>query len=98
MYITIVKNYIEYIRNTYESDDEFTTNAFMMQELLRQALCVGFGLTSTGATTRVKEEALKCADSILAGFDVKHWTEEYKKGVLESCMHCISLTTEKAGK
>lgn len=98
MYINIVRGYIEYIHKTYGDNDEFTTNEFMMQELLRQALCVGFNLSSTGATKRVKEEAIKCADCILKDYNVKDWSEDYKKGVLESCMHCIALTTKKARK
>lgn len=95
MYLNIVKSYIEYLKRTYGDDSEFTTNAFMMQELLRQALCVGFGLPSTGATEKVRDESLKCADAILEGYDISEWSEEYKKGVLEACMHCIALTTEK---
>ena len=95
MYLNIVRNYIEYLKQTYGGNSEFTTNGFMMQELLRQALCVGFGLPSTGATEKVRVESLKCADAILEGFDISEWTEEYKKGVLEACMHCIALTAEK---
>ena len=96
MHIEIVGRYIQYLKSKFNEDDEFITDPFLMQELLRQTLCVGLGLPSTSATKRVNEEALNCAKELLSGFDIAHWSEGYKKGLLEACMHCIVMTTKVA--
>lgn len=95
MYITLVNKYFNYLNSNYEDDDEFRCKRYSMEELLRASLCYGLGLKSIGATERVEVESRKCANYIFEGVNTKKWNDNYKQGILEACVKCVSMACDK---
>lgn len=94
-YKGVVSNYFNFLRSNSISLDEFE-----ISELLRYSLCVSLGLETKGFNTFIEDFSkgyVKLLRKELKQKGVLNQTDEYKKGFLEACIHCIEFSRKKVG-
>lgn len=98
IYTNIVESYLTYLK----SDDYLRTtlSAYEVSELLRYSLCDYFNLESKGASIKI-ENLSECIKQVFRGIqnmdNLLNKSEDYRKGVLEACIHCLEMSRQKAG-
>lgn len=92
-YKEVVRVYLKYILKEYPSLSETA-----IAELLRHSVCISLNLESKGYDSFIEsitDDCVKVIKPIFKRFNVLLQSDEYKRGMLEACMHCIELSRKK---
>lgn len=90
----IVTTYFKTLRGS-----NFRLNCSEISELLRHSMCRLLGLSSNGCTYKIEKYSNTVVESlsdIIKKYNLDEMSDEYKKGLLEACVHCMELSRKKA--
>lgn len=95
VYKDIVDSYLSYV-----SEKKGNLSGYHIVELLRYSLCKYMGLETKGSSENVEKYSDECINHLKPVFN-KHSildkSVDYKKGILEACIHCIEMSRKRAG-
>lgn len=90
----IVTNYFTILRGS-----NFQLNCSEISELLRHSMCRLLGLSSNGYTCKIEKYSdivVESLSDVIKKYNLNEMTDEYKKGLLEACVHCMEMSRKKA--
>lgn len=89
----IVKAYFKCIK-----DSNLSLSCSDISELLRYTMCVLLDLDTKGYSRKIEETSKIIVNSlgdILNRYNVSEMTDDYKSGLLESCVHCMEMSRKQ---
>ena len=78
---------------------DFVLSASEISELLRHSMCKLLSLESKGASSKIENYSKFIVNSlcgILKSYNIDEMSDDYKKGLLEACVHCMEMSRKKA--
>ena len=94
IYTAITRLYLDSLVTVLDKDDleKFKNNSYLISEGYRNSLCLALGLDSEASTQVVKKyenEFKAILLPVCEKYKLRRLDAGKRKGVLESCVHCI---------
>ena len=89
----IVKEYFTYLKRL-----NCELNCSEISELLRHSMCRLLNLESNGYSKRISELSKGVCNALrplILEHKLTNYSDDYRKGILESCVHCMEMAKSK---
>lgn len=89
----IVKSYFACLRS-----NNIILNYSEISELLRHSMCKLLGLSSNGYSCKIENYSDIVVNHLVnetKTFNISEMTNDYKKGLLEACVHCMEMSRKR---
>ena len=96
IYKEIMEVYFDYLNNL----DNFCLEPKGISELLRYSLCNVMNLETMYVDTEIKDLSNDLGNkfnSIVNKYNINNNSLDYRRGLLEACVHCIEFSRKQAG-
>ncbi len=96
IYKDIVSSYLSYMKETMPNIEPHA-----LSELLRYAMCLLLGLESKGYDSFIEHAVSGVVvelEPVIDKYGLEYATDEYKRGILEACVHCIEIPIKMVRK
>lgn len=97
IYKDLTRTYLNSIKDIVSDDDlpKFKESTYLISEGYRTAMCLALNLDTEASTSVIKRYELKFKDVLLPlckKYKLDTLSSEQKKGLLETCVHCIEMS------